>query len=578
MIEKTGIIHNMNKTFVFALAPTKFIFRLRAKKNNLKHVDIVYVDKYMVQYHRSNEIIVNEKAMEKVASDELFDYFEVILDLKMIAVRYYFRLEDQDETIFYGNYRFFKEPIQTIDLMFDCIIKVHEHEIFQIPSWANKAIFYQIFPDRFAKDDDNYDDFWHQSPLHDTFLRGGNLKGILKKLDYLQDLGITAIYLNPIFLSSSFHKYDTIDYLRVDPQFGDFETLHLLIEEAHKRNIKVLLDAVFNHTSLDFFAFKDLLINQERSQYKDWYYPLSFPLQIPQNYTQKPNYLSFAYVGSMPKLNTENEEVRNYVFKVVDFYMKEFKIDGWRLDVADEIPHEFWRLFRKHVKKINSEALIMGEVWYDASEWLTGDQFDTVMNYLLRSSLLEWLGKKTITATAFLNNLASLRGKLHPFAYNAMTNLIDSHDTERFLHTVNEDLNLFKIALTVQFTLNGMPMIYYGDEIGMSGENDPDCRRGMIWDLAKQNQTIKAFYKTLIALRKNHPALYNGEITMTFSSDSDNVCAYIKRNEFEELLILLNASDNDFYNENLSHGYDLINGVLFEGKIKAKNSLIIKIK
>lgn len=578
MINKASIIHIMNKSFVFAIAPSTFVIRLKAAKGNLKNVFLCYVDKYMVQYHRQEEILINQVTMNKVASDEIYDYFEATLHLEMIAMRYYFELQNDEETIFFGSYRFFNKRIQTIDLMFDAIIKVHEHEIFNIPSWAKGAVIYQIFPDRFARKDQYYNHKWNQAPIYDDTMRGGNIEGIIAKLDYLKDLGIDLIYLNPIFLSPSSHKYDTADYFTIDPSFGDLDTLKRLVDAVHAHNMRIILDGVFNHTGLSFFAFKDILENQEKSKYKDWYYIASFPIQIPHNRSTKPNYLSFAYFGGMPKLNTENKEVREYIFKIVDYYMKEFKIDGWRLDVADEIPHDFWRYFRKRVKKNNPEAIIIGEVWYDASTWLEGDQYDSVMNYLLREALIEWLGTRKLNASGFLDSLSALRGRLHPHAYSVMTNLIDSHDTERFLHTVHEDKDLLRIALAVIFSLNGMPLIYYGDEIGMTGGNDPDCRRGMIWDPSKQDLSLFAYYKKLISLRKKYRSLYEGDIEIKYCNNDDNVCAYLKKTDDEEILIILNTSNDSRYCENIPVGIDLITSNEFNGTINKKSAVIIKIK
>ena len=223
----------------------------------------------------------------------------------------------------------------------------------------------------------------------------GTLKESLNILDYLEELGINGIYFTPIFHAYSNHKYDTIDYREIDPQFGTKETLKTLIEECHKRNIRVMLDAVFNHSGYYFLPFQDLLEKGEKSKYKDWFHPHSFPLKG----GERPNYETFGFFESMPKLNTANPEVKKYLLEVSAYWIEEFDIDGWRLDVANEVDQPFWREFRKTVKNIKPDLYILGEIWHDSMPWLRGDQFDAVMNYPFTNHVFRLVASQTIQCT-----------------------------------------------------------------------------------------------------------------------------------------------------------------------------------
>ena len=235
------------------------------------------------------------------------------------------------------------------------------------------------------------------------------------------------IYLTPIFEAPSNHKYDTVDYYSIDPHFGDEATVRELIEIAHAHGIKIVFDAVFNHSGYGFFAFQDVLDKGEESPYAHWFNIDSFPVE-----TDPPNYETFAnQIATMPKLMTGQEDVREYFLDVGTYWVREFGIDGWRLDVANEIDHQFWREFRQAVKGENPETLIVGELWHEASEWVRGDQFDSVMNYSLQYACFDFFAQGTIRARSFANRLAKVQMNHTQSVNLAMFNLLGSHDTER---------------------------------------------------------------------------------------------------------------------------------------------------
>ncbi len=425
------------------------------------------------------------------------------------------------------------------------------------PSWAEKAIFYQIFPERFANGDPANDPPealpWHEEPGEATFF-GGDLQGIIEHLDYLTDLGVTALYLNPIFASVSPHKYDTYDYYQVDPHFGDRATLKELVALLHEREIKIILDGVFNHVGDEFWAFQDVVRRGPDSPYVDWFYIYSFPVRR----SPRPNYAAWWGFPDLPKLNTENPVVRRYLFDVASFWLREFQIDGWRLDVPNEISHDFWREFRKIVKQINPEAFILGEIWGEGTPWLEGDQFDSITHYQFRDLVLNFFARKCLDAGEFHARLLGFQKTYPPGVQSVLINLLGSHDTARvatiFLRASGDEPPASKIvsasgylrmkaALLFQFTYPGVPLIYYGDEIGMLGEEGPACRRPMIWERERHNRELLAYYKELIRLRKSYPALQRGRFLPLCCHRKKNFYVFAREAEGEEVIIILNNSD-----------------------------------
>ena len=536
-MEFSAIFHDTTKKYCYALEKGRFVIRLKAKKNDLKRVVLHYQDKY-IPIHLADTRA--QLQMQKVASDNFSDYFEAELVMDMICLRYQFELEDYDGQIFYyANHEFYEEMRTHIDYMYDCPQNLREEEMFLVPEWPKNKIIYQIFPSRFATSKQVAEEEWYQAPIgHKADLKG-DLRGIINHLDHLKELGVDILYMTPIFESPSSHKYNIVDYFKIDSSFGTEADLKELVEKAHVLGMRVILDAVFNHTGEDFFAFKDIKEKQEVSKYRDWYYIEDFPLNM--KWGTKPNFKTFSYFPGMPKLNLLNDEIAEYCIGVGRYWIERCQIDGWRLDVGDEVSHRFWRRFRKAIKETNPEALIIGEVWHHAEDFLDGEEWDTVMNYPFCFAIENLIANESITVSQFLGQMGYLEGNLHKKVYPLLWNLIDSHDFSRMMYRCGENVERFKAAVAIQLLWPGMPFIYYGDEYGMTGGADPDCRRGMVWDEKYQNQDVYQWYRKLIQIRKNYPVLTEGKTVEVLSDDEIGVFAVTKELGGLQMTLLVHA-------------------------------------
>nr|WP_259547491.1 glycoside hydrolase family 13 protein [Heyndrickxia oleronia] len=536
-----SIYHRPKNNYAYAYNDQTLHIRIRTKKNDIEKVNLIFGDPYT---WNEDGWIFSTKHMTISGSDQLFDYWFVEVAPEFRRMRYGFELMNGNETIVYGEKGFF-DQIPTDDTSyFFCFPFLNKADVFQAPDWVKDTVWYQIFPERFANGDsrinpENTLPWGSTEPKWDNFF-GGDFEGIIQHIDHLVELGITGLYFTPIFKAYSNHKYDTIDYMEIDPQFGDKATFKRLVDVCHQNGIKVMLDAVFNHSGYYFPPFQDVLKNQEQSKYKDWFHIRDFPIIT----KPRPNYDTFAFTEQMPKLNTENAEVKDYLLNVARYWIEEFDIDGWRLDVANEVDHSFWREFRKTVKSVKPDAYILGEIWHDSMPWLQGDQFDAVMNYPFTQSALDFFAKGTINADVFAQRISHV---LHSYPNNVNEvsfNLLGSHDTPRILTIANENKDRLKLLFLFQLTFIGSPCIYYGDEIGMTGGQDPGCRKCMIWDKQEQDLELFEFVQKLISLRKNVPALGNkGEFHIIESNTETNHIIYEKRSKNESIFIAINNSE-----------------------------------
>lgn len=447
------------------------------------------------------------------------------------------------------------------------------------PDWVKDAIFYQIFPDRFAKSDRVRRDGLHLEPW-DTpptsfGFKGGDLIGVTEKLDYLSDLGVTAIYFNPIFSSAANHRYHTYDYYTVDPLLGGNAALRELIDAAHARGMRVVPDGVFNHASRGFWQFHHTLENGAASPYLDWFYfdpdrlygrkpwgaypdaAAKHALEQGKGSLKAIGYQAWWDLPALPKLNTRTPAVRDFIWNVAQHWI-DFGCDGWRLDVPQEIDDdEFWREFRRRVKGANPEAYIVGEIWHESKRWLQGDQFDAVMNYPVTLACLGFFGAHTLdleeTRKAggyrgarpldvddFAACIDRVLGWYDPQITMAQLNLLDSHDTPRFITSVGGDQSALRLSYLFLFTYPGAPCIYYGDEIGLAGRHDPDCRGAFPWDEAKWDHELRAFVQKGIALRQAHPVLRRGSYRGVYAGG--DVYVFARQLDREVMIVALNAS------------------------------------
>lgn len=538
---------------------------------------------------------------------------------------------------------------------------------YSVPEWAKGIIWYQIYPERFCNGNpqinpvlsDQKNSYPHdlKSPWklhpwtsdwyklqgyervngkniwHNIHRRryGGDLQGIINKLDYLQDLGIGGIYLNPVFTSPSHHKYDSATYHHIDPTFGpdpegdkkiiagetpddpntwqwtSADKLFLkLIREVHNRDMRIIIDGVFNHVGLNFWAFQDVKKHQQQSRFANW-----FKIAQWDNPQVKESFAVHTWEGfnELPEWKESRmgpvKGPREYIFNITQRWMDPLGngdtragIDGWRLDVAHDVKHNFWKIWKEHVREINPEAYTTGEVIRspeEQAEYLQGDEFDAVMNYYFARCVFDFFGSDHGKPSVFAEKLTHLQSTIPGQMHLSMQNLLDSHDTNRVLSQIknrglfdefddwwtifetsraenpeydtaapNEtELHRLKLMVIFQMCFPGAPMIYYGDELGMWGANDPCCRKPMLWpeltfdeerytpsgeqlpvpNMVTANMDIHAFYKHLIAIRKNYPALQTGDFTIEMSDDNKGLFAFKRSRGHQQIIIVFNMSD-----------------------------------
>jgi len=541
----------------------------------------------------------------------------------------------------------------------------------RVPGWSKTAVWYQIFPERFSNGDKANDPTpydmkgawpfitpkgWKISPWTSDWFKlqpwekgdkkdfywnsgvrryGGDLQGVINKLNYLKVLGITAIYFNPVFESPSLHKYDTKMYRHIDNNFGpdprgdekvwnsedpedpktwkwtSADSLFLkLIKEAHNKGIKIIIDGVFNHVGTNFWAFKDLENKQQKSIYKDWFIVKSF--DDPKTAKNEFDYQGWFGIKELPEIKKDPKiglapEFAEHIKKIVTRWMEPNGdgdpgdgIDGWRLDVAERIDIKFWKIFRNWVKNINPEAYITGEIWWEnwsenkmfnASPWLQGDSFDGIMNYKFARAVKKFVAdqKEQISPKAFADSITVMMNDYPKDNFYALQNLLDSHDVDRIASQIvnpdrwydhyasakdNKDYIVRKpneieilkqkIAAGIQMTMPGAPMIYYGDEAGMWGGDDPDCRKPMVWpnfqyepeasdplgrtrniDTVKFNRDIFSWYRKLIIIRKDNTELSLGDLNFFYIDNAEKVIGYKRTYNNKSIFILINNSDKE---------------------------------
>lgn len=557
-MRKNDFYHQPKSVDAYSLDSEHFHIRLKTTKGLVQTVTLLWGDGFEFRFVNGLHLWQkHEISMIKVAESSDFDYWGVVISPKYKRIKYAFIINDthllgnrdlfdwhEFPVITYENqellYRFFNFPW------------MNESDILSVPDWVRKTIWYQIFPDSFRKHNQDFElfDKFHERPIDRPVFYGGDLKGIIEKLPYLHDLGINGLYFTPIFKSRSQHKYDIVDYYEIDPAFGTKSDFKRLVDEAHKLGIKVMLDAVFNHTSYYHPFFLDIVKNGKNSPYYGYYKffqdpPINFDVDeelSPVNgrkiferiHTEGPflSYHSFAFGYGMPKTNFDHPKMREYLLNVGKYWIKEFNIDGWRLDVANEVSHDFWREFRKNCKEIKSDVFILCENWYDSEPWLKGDQFDGAMNFDLMFSVWSFFSKKAFvhySSQDLTDRILDYISRYPQQVLPAMFNMLDCHDTERLFSLVNHNADLFKQAFAFLFSLPGAPVIYYGDEIGIPGDGPRGNREPMVWNKNVQNQDFFLFFKRLIALRKTNPIL--SDIPFNFISTDDESVLIFKKSD-----------------------------------------------
>lgn len=543
-----AIYHQPMSQYCYAYSPDTVHIRIRTAKEDFTEVKVFYKDKFDWSQHGS-------AVMRRELSDEEFDYY--IAEIPMIKrLTYYFFLRGREAGVFYtqSGVREWVDDNLSFQYCFQYPY-IYECEIHRPPQWVRDTVFYEIFVDRFCAVNGRKNvEAWGTQPTYDNHF-GGNLEGIRSKLDYLKDLGITGIYLTPIFRSDSNHKYDTIDYYRIDPDFGDSAILERMVRECHDRGIRVILDGVFNHCSYRMKQFHDVLEKGEKSEYFRWFCYKGNGLQF-----DKKGYETYSVAENMPKLDTSNREVQEYLISVAEYWTRKADIDGWRLDVGDELCRDFIRNLRKRLKALNPEIYLVGECWYDGVPWLMGDQYDGMMNYRLMGACDNFFAEGAQSGTQFANAVSRIRIRNTQQVNEVNLNLLDSHDTRRFLTKCGDNERRLLLAFTFLLTYDGVPCIYYGTETGMKGGDDPDCRRCFDWSMERSDMNIYKGIKRLIEIRKRFDCLRKGGFRWI---ETGEIISFERRYGEERIVVAINntAEQVNLKPEEDTEGYtDLLTG------------------
>ena len=518
------------------ISEQKVLFRLRAARGDLKSCTLYYADRAC----RQTPVVFSSSAMRVAAQDEWFDYYEVILESPYKRLCYYFALDDGQETLLYYGDFFAHGRVDDRSEYYQLPFN-HRADVADIPQWAKDAVVYNIFPDSFATargmiSGRPVERLWNGRTTRGKL--GGTINGITQNLGYIKGLGFNCIYINPIFAAGEYHKYDLLDYFHIDPCFGTDEDFRRLVKTCHAQGIRVIVDGVFNHVGWNFFAFEDVVEKGEDSPYRDWFYGLKFPVERPATGDEYPGYECFGSERMMPKTNTENPEVIQYFCKVGRYWLQEFDIDGWRLDVASEINDAFWRCFRTAVKEVKPDCLLIGEVWESAQHWLGGEMFDSTMNYDFRKHCRRFFAERSIDAARFDGRVTNMRMR---YKYNVLygqLNLLDSHDVSRFLSLCQLERARMKLAVLFQMTFIGIPSVFYGDEKGIAGILEDEYRHPMEW--GARNEELERFYQRAIALRNQCPELRRGDFATLCARAGSGVYAYCRTLETSSVCVLLN--------------------------------------
>ncbi|MCF0148575.1 MAG: alpha-glycosidase [Clostridium sp.] len=549
-----AVIHEPKSSYSYAYSKDKLHIRIKTAKDDVEAIELLAVDPFNWVprndgsgiYDFDIESVYRIKMVKEQVTRDHDVWFAEIRDINWKRIKYCFVLENNNEKYIFGShYRlpYTKDNGKLYDLFnYYNYPYINEEDIYKAPEWVADTIWYQIFPKSFSASKGSLN---------------GNLQGIIEKLDYIKSMGFNGIYLTPVFESPSDHKYDTIDYFKVDEEFGNNEILGELVKEAHSRGIKVMLDAVFNHCGFFHPYWQDVIEKGANSKYFDCFYVLDknkpivygelvngVPQEAPR---EELNYYTFAYTQSMPKWNTSNPIAREYLINVACHWIEKYNIDGWRLDVSNEVSHDFWRELRKKVNAINPEVFLLGENWDNSYPWLQGDQFDSVMNYEFSIPMWSFFrsndtSKIKYNAEEFKFEISKLLVQYPKHLTKNLFNLLDSHDTERFLNVVNGDIDVAKLAYILLFTFPGTPCTYYGSEVGMTGGQHSN-REFMIWEKEKQNQDLQLFIKNLIKLRKTHESFKIENFQWVNIDTKTNTLMY-KKETVEEILYVILNNDN----------------------------------
>lgn len=567
-----AIYHQAKSQYAYMYDRETLHLRLRTARTDVSSVTLIGGDPFSwIQVGENpprwewDKDSIAKKRMQLEYRTDLYDYWFVDVKPAHKRIRYGFVLESGNEKWLYGGCGFhdLKQNPQAeyeTNYYFNYPF-LNEEDLFQAPDWVKKTIWYQIFPERFTDGDPSNNPPgslpWGSPASNEHPFYGGDLQGVIDRLDYIHDLGVNGIYFTPIFSAATNHKYDTIDYYRIDPAFGTNELFGRLVEEAHRRGIRIMLDAVFNHCGWFHPWWQDVVQKGSASQYYQCFHIKKDPVinfqveegKIPRLTNEERshlNYATFAFTPLMPKWNTAHPLVKEHLFGAARYWTETYRIDGWRLDVSNEVPHAFWREFRQMIKAINPEIYILGENWDFSYPWLRGDQFDGVMNYQLSEPVWGLLAeegnaRRSLDITGYHDAINQLLTAYPKNVLPALYNLLDSHDTARISSICGQNPQKVKLAYLLQFTFSGAPSIYYGSELGLTspqGEN----RLCMPWDDLEAGQELRSFLKALILMRKSHPVFSSVDMRWLVVDADRKALLFEKRDEGSRLLLLISVN------------------------------------
>lgn len=509
--------------------------RLRCNEPVLK-ITVLHGDPFWFAEGGKKEPVLEEA--EVFSKQLLLDdtYYSVTIPVHTHKLRYHFVITLYDGTTLMLSELGVTDELPESQIRPFMVPYVFEREHYCAPDWAKNFVWYQIFPDRFAGEGDPA----AFVPTRDNFF-GGTLKGITGKIPYLKGLGVQGIYLNPIFQSSSNHRYDTADYTRIDSLLGDEKDFRRLVESLHDAGLRIMLDGVFNHCAWDHPFWQDVLQNGESSPYYEWFYIEDVRSLTgaekekfsPEIIKREHPFACFAFAANMPKWNTENELIMDYLIGQAEHWTRDYGIDAWRLDVPDEISMRFLREFKRRIRAVSDQVYIIGEIWQDAGLWLDHSVFDGTMDYPLYYAIRDFAMTGQDNLAAFARRIQrwviSSPEAVHPYQWAFCSN----HDIPRLLTECGGDAERAKLALFLTAVLGGNMSVYYGDELGMEGADDPDNRGALVW--SRCNQNICEFYRQLIHLKTTTLQ----ELKLTRVIQREHLSIYLKAKNDHDLLAVI---------------------------------------
>lgn len=540
-----AVEHKCNATFCYPLNDDEIIITLRTCKE-VASAYIISEDPYINGI--SGRVPWSGKKEEMITKTELEHHllWKIKIRPRFKRLQYYFEIQSQDNVAeIYENRIVLKDDTtqQKCSKQYFKFPWLNTEDVIKPPFWVQDVVWYQIMPDRFCRGTDfkNSEKFkvWNEtSDMTYADFYGGNINGITEKLEYIKDLGFTGIYLTPIFKANTNHKYNPADYLQIDPDFGTEAELINLVNHAHQKGIRVMLDAVFNHCGTDFFAWQDVLEKGKTSKYYNWFFINSDSFINEDTKTKDGRYYSFAFEADMPKLNTNNDEVIKYFSDVCSEWIRQFDIDGIRFDVGNEISHHFIKTLHNQLKAIKSDIFLLGEIWHEASSWLQGDEYDSVMNYPFYHCLNDFWLDKSMTSKQLMYNTNTCLSMYTEQTTKVLFNFLDTHDTSRVVEAC-EDVDVLLQKITVLMTMPGSPCVYYGTEIAMQGKCNPYNRKPMPWEeiLQGKHSAVTDELKRIIRTRKRYSQLKSNDIEWVYNKNYPRFIYYKRASETEKAKI-----------------------------------------